>query len=378
MRNPVCLSLFFFLTSCVSPSNQEQNAWRSVPLPNEMGRVSYPNCFTSEDFLYVFGGIDGLGEGPFNNRGFTYDLNQGIWKQWPSSGGPLPKWNASYAFDKDSFYLFGGMEAGKNEPRSDFFRFSFQSMSWTKIPLKHKFKSPARSSLLKLNDEVYLFPADSQTQANGLALLLSGQWIPAPKALKSRSSLVALSSESSLIFWGGFQENKRQGDGFIFDTKTQSWSRIEEYPYLGKRANSQAVLLGNDLYILGGSTADHSEFKAARYSLDTKVWQTLKKPPNLPFSSLRDFQIVKLSEDEILLYGGREVGGARFNPKTFLYKKSSDSWLEIEEHLRPQPTIASCLAPTQHDLVLLGGLKPGSNRLEDNEDLQLLSRELLK
>jgi len=131
----------------------------------------------------------------------------------------------------------------------------------------------------------------------------------------------------------------------VFDPACKRW----EYPHVkGKaprgRSNHSSSVVGDKLYIFGGSVGTISEYETINdfYCLDTTTltWKRLK-PDNMP--SPRVGHKMMAVENLILLFGGGvwtpNRGWVRRYNDTYLYNTTTNTWKKIDTF--PRPSVSS-------------------------------------
>lgn len=114
---------------------------------------------------------------------------------------------------------------------------------------------------------------------------------------------------------------------------------------------SQAVVIGESVYVGGGSTGsgrgELSDFVVFRFDLTKNEWNSL--PP----CSVICFGLVYFMS-ELVLVGGRELGGG-VSSRVCHFKTDTQKW---EEFIPPMPTprMAPCMTATQSALIVAGGM----------------------
>ncbi|MEJ5310678.1 MAG: LuxR C-terminal-related transcriptional regulator [Anaerolineae bacterium] len=123
------------------------------------------------------------------------------------------------------------------------------------------------------------------------------------------------------------------------------WSELTPLPV--RRARMGIAALGDNLYVVGGSSEDGPTGRLDIYNIATALWQTGAPRP----AALANIGIVALSE-KLLVPGGCDASGVP-QAITHLYDPQSDTWSEGAP--LPQPLCAYAL--TEHDgrAYLFGG-----------------------
>lgn len=144
--------------------------------------------------------------------------------------------------------------------------------------------------------------------------------------LKGRFSIIVGAYKSEIVIFGGKDETRRfVFDGEVFDTATDTWSKIESPKFeIGKSGFRGAVVDGK-LFVFGlkGAPTDSSYplNTAAFYDLESRQWTEVSVPSN--FTSLGSF-VVAAAGSRIFIHGlganyFRNARWSIFDPETLLW-----------------------------------------------------------
>ncbi len=190
-------------------------------------RRSYLSCGVYKDYLYVFGGQD-LKEGSYNTMwklSLKIVLDGGTtgWELVNTSGQvPAPISHHNGLINGDSFYVYGGMQAG--ETNEDLYMLNLKTMKWQILGLKDAgAKPPAR------DDHSACFD-----QANG-----------------------------SMFIFGGYVRGGKANDLWKFDIQSQTWENLDKGDYEDQdkqafsdrpspRVGASLTYMNDVLYLFGG------------------------------------------------------------------------------------------------------------------------------
>lgn len=120
----------------------------------------------------------------------------------------------------------------------------------------------------------------------------------APSPLQARERHTAVWTGAEMVVWGGTPHHHGVGDlldGARYDPGTDTWRPMADAPHGTDRSTGQAVMVGGDVVIGGGSgPTGREETQLLRYDLDADRWETFQ-------ASAPVIQLVPTGDDLALL-----------------------------------------------------------------------------
>lgn len=120
----------------------------------------------------------------------------------------------------------------------------------------------------------------------------------APSPLEARERHTAVWTGEEMVVWGGTRHHHGVGglhDGARYDPETDAWRPMAAAPRGTDRSTGQAVMVGGDVVIGGGSgPTGREEARVLRYDLDADRWETFQ-------ASAQVIQLVPTGDDVALL-----------------------------------------------------------------------------
>ena len=213
--------------------------------------------------MYTFGGNGGLVDN-YSNAVLTYPLpfkpENVITSHDSLNNAPQPRSAHSAVVYKNEMYIFGGWNGYQS--LNDFYSLNLDTLEWKQIQSENGPSKRRMHSCAVYNCKMYLF--------------------------------------------GGYDES-RPAESFnelhCFDFETQTW---KEVPCQGKipkgRSRAGAIVVGNNMYIIGGWDRVSHNGEVLRLDLDKFIWSQEKIDTNLKVAQQ---SCVVVDNSWLVMYGGK-------------------------------------------------------------------------
>lgn len=270
-------------------------------------------CFVYREELFVFGGTDK--EGETIREMAALDLRAATWRTVPIAGDiPFGVCGAKIACMSESVLLCGGYFAANGAKTfiSDLFHYSILESRWTRIECENIFHPRADHSVVIMKNELYVIGGVYQKQIFGDMYKLpldSGVWQPIECGPSPRFGHTAVSSDSSIIMFGGWDGNMLHNDLWIFQDggwttvspgKDQMWP-----PPLYRHAS---VMAKDCMYVFGGVTSNQKRLNDLfRFCMKSRTWSLVEvSGPNIPIPRVFHEMVTYQSDVvHLVVFGGR-------------------------------------------------------------------------
>lgn len=191
---------------------------------------------------------------------------------------PTPRTEVAGAVSGERIYIAGGYAPG-GATVDTVEVFDTQSGTWETGPALPVAVNHA--SATSVNDEIYViggYEGTGQGTAKGF-VFRGNTWEPIADMPESRGAAGAAAVDGRIYVAGGVGPNGIARDMFVFDTNTNSWSRLPGPPT--PREHLAVAAFENAVYVLGGRTGGIGTNLAAaeRFDVATQEWSRL---PDLP------------------------------------------------------------------------------------------------
>jgi len=188
----------------------------------------------------------------------------------------------------------------------------------------------------------------------------TNRWRPLPPPPTARGFAVWTGRE--MIGWGGGCCGDAFSDGSAYDPRTNHWRRLPRSPLAGGQ-DPLAVWTGRDLVVFVGNV-DPSTGKpwparlarAAAYDPTTNRWRRIARPP-----APTDGAAAAWDGRELLLVGGVVPGTRRYSQRGFAYDPTTNAWRRIAS--LPSGRSGAVGVWTGSRMVVVGGGAPGARAL---------------
>lgn len=156
-------------------------------------------------------------------------------------------------------------------------------------------------------------------------------WTELPAPPEARVEAATAWTGDELIVWSGYvysgySDEVTQRDGFSFDARTKTWSRIAQSP-LQARSSPASVWTGTELLVWGGAReTGHRAFFAdgAAYAPTTDAWRKL---PPAPISARAPLYV--WTGRELIVWGSALGSEEEIPTDGAAYDPAEDSWRTI-------------------------------------------------
>jgi len=253
-----------------------QNWQEHAAMPTPRSEVY---CAVRDDKITVAGGI---GHFATVDRCETYDTINDIWSQCPA----LPKrlHHVAMASDDKLIYASGGYVSLTFRPDADsaLWALSASDSAWKKVS---QLPYPiGEHTMVQLNSSLYLIGGRANDKAsNAIHQFDLGQqrWITrAPMRVARHSSAAVVVNQEIWILGGrSAKHGSRMTNVEIYDTRTNQWRRGPNLP-VGRGGHS-AVFLNGEIHVFGGEQFDPSVVLDRHdvFNTNTRHWRVEASPP---------------------------------------------------------------------------------------------------
>ncbi len=187
----------------------------------------------------------------------------------------------------------------------------------------------------------FVFDGSSEVWTSTISSLPSG---------KERQYATAFSYSNNGYILGGIDcSNVCLNDLWVYNTLTNLWSALPNFPSQGRQGSCNFVL-NNKAYIIGGKYSNGTiSNEVWEYNITTSTW-TQKN--NLPFAGTFRGVAFQINNIGYTCFGLTNNGN--FNRVIFQYNQSNDSWTAIPNITLPARNYIGC-AVTSNKAFLYGG-----------------------
>lgn len=190
-----------------------------------------------------------------------------MWNTQNIMKGPSKRVSHTATVVGSRLYVFGGQY--QNHYYNDMYIYHLENREWTKVP------SPS-------------------TIGDSAAVC------PTPRCEHS-----AVAVNSRIVYFGGFDGQKRLKDIYVFDTTTLKWMKptIQSKRVPGGRSGHKMVFLHNLVWLFGGIDS-HGTYLNDIYTLNLEKWQWSSVPISGKMPAPRAFHSMDVLKTKIAVYGG--------------------------------------------------------------------------
>lgn len=232
------------------------------------------------DQLYMFGG---MGKHTLNDVN-VFDVNVGSWMAVSTTGSlPHSRCCHSATVVGTNIWIFGGR--GEKKLFNDLHVLSTETKTWKRHPSTKSSPEPrAGHSATLVGHTLYIFGGSTHrgkylnqvVQLDTTTMKWSRPKLKGKNFPAGRAGHIAVGTGSMIIIFGGFNGFEYFNDLFVLSTKTVSWSRIltggsPPQP----RSGHSAVLMGKNMIVVGGCNG--KQFFNDTHILDTENMTWLAK-----------------------------------------------------------------------------------------------------
>ncbi len=251
-----------------------------------------------DDALYVIGGLTNDGR----QKDVWKSTNSGeTWTQITSDAEFAGRWNHQVVVIGDTLYLIGGQD-GFNSYKNDVWQSTNSGKTWEKVTENAGFTPRANHQVVVMDDTLYLIggrdkdvdDSDSDRFRNDVwkstTQGLTWEQLPnAPFAPREDHQVVVMGDTMYLI-GGSVAPDSYKNDVWKF-TDEETWEKVTETAGFTPRANHQVVVMGNTLYLIGGED-DSTRFNDVWESTNSgKTWRQVDTASTL-FTPRDSHQVV--------------------------------------------------------------------------------------
>ncbi|OHS97030.1 hypothetical protein TRFO_36813 [Tritrichomonas foetus] len=292
--------------------------WREQIMPSTPPTIIYSNGSMLQNQTIVFaGGVTSINDKK-KEKSPNVLLNIDDWKLDIDNNGGFSSVGSTIISDKNILYSFGGIRNSQINSNVMYYDFTSpkKQTQWEPYNLiSNEYVITARSFHSAVNYEgmMVVFGGIDKNKSllNDINILTLHNpiWlkifpnkqseIPPPRY--KHSSCIY---KDNLIIHGGSQHHKTIGDLWIFSFETKIWTKIDIK--LISRKNHYIFVFGHNLVILGGSNKTSWLLPTVVVNLDTFSTTEYINFGNT-IDNLIKFSAVKVSNSQILIYGGFDI-----------------------------------------------------------------------
>jgi N-acetylneuraminic acid mutarotase len=304
--------------------------------------------------------VDDSKGSPLNSQITIYDRQGESWRIVDDPSSPRPGNFAAFSISGTAAYIFGGESAHSNAT-ADAFSYELTQGKWTPLSAPETLIPRKQATLTPVGNELILWGGNGPSAVTnwGRFDTITGRWSiqELPAGMPSRVSHSALALDQERLFiWGGFVDQERRGDGFILNIRSGEIVSIPDNPLLPARANARAVLIGDEVFIWGGSPVDGPSQRGAVLQLKDLQWRQLPAIPDQRFEILKGAEIAALGRQGFFLFGGR-FGSEAFNDQLWYLDARTSTWTLIRTDESPPGRMAHCfVALSPNFYAVFGGI----------------------
>ena len=206
-----------------------------------------------------------------------------MWNTQNSLKGPSKRVSHTATVVGSRLYVFGGQY--QNHYYNDMYIYHLENREWTKVPM------PASSAAASSSA-----PGGGGGGSGGEG----GAAMPTPRCEHS-----AVAVNSRIIYFGGFDGQKRLKDLYVFDTTTLKWTKpaIQSKRVPGGRSGHKMVFFHNLVWLFGGIDS-HGTYLNDIYTLNLEKWQWSSVPIEGKMPAPRAFHSMDVLKTKIAVFGG--------------------------------------------------------------------------
>ncbi len=183
---------------------------------------------------------------------------------------------------------------------------------------------------------------------------------PYPNMPNARVSAAAVSYQQFLVVAGGYDQSKRDLNTVnILNSSTKQWVTAAPLPTACYQLSP--ALVGDTLYLLGGSSGNHTPSKKMfSTSISALISQTTSSsrapPPNWDVTDTKLARSTAVSlNNSLLAVGGRDDSG-KDSSAIYHYDPQSKRWTKVGD-VPSALCLCSCTALPSGELMVLGGFE---------------------
>jgi N-acetylneuraminic acid mutarotase len=263
--------------------------------------------------------------------------------------------NAGGALVGDDLYVIGG--SSTSGPRSLTEVYDTQGNIWraaAALPVGLE-----QFGIATDGDEIYVAGGYETTGAEGthdresnsfwIFDVSSGAWSSGPDMPGSRVGLSLACVDGKVYAIGGRGPNAARI--FVYDLGKKSWS-ISRISNPSPRADSAVVVVGDAVYVIGGSSGNGASARVDIFDVGRGVW---RNGPAMP--SPREGHVAALLDGQIHVSGGQSISPPKSYPDHFVLNLKTGKWSKAAP--LPMARHGSIAAGTRGKFFVVGGA-PGA------------------
>lgn len=244
----------------VSPDQRINQVWaydpaedtwtRKADIPVPSGIVAHGAARALEGFIYVFGGVSGVGaEAQVLNTTWVYDIAGDAWTR--RADLPSPRYGAAVALVGGRFIVAGGatlseplMETLLYDPNAD----TYTPRANLPIPL---YRIHGEAVVAKDILEVHVFAGGFNGRNHLIYDPIADQWRRAVMMPIGQTDPAVVQVNEKFYVIGGVPPALTTAIGQIYDARRREWRLLG--PLLpGPTNNTSGTNIGNTIYVIGG------------------------------------------------------------------------------------------------------------------------------
>ncbi|XP_030065977.1 kelch-like protein 41 [Microcaecilia unicolor] len=244
-----------------------------VALAEQIPR-NHSSIVTKSNQVYIIGGLyvdEDNKDHPLQSYFFQLDSIAGEWVGLP----PLPSARCLFGLGETDglLYAVGGKDLQSEEPLDSVMCYDFKTVTWTEVK-----KLPIKlfgHSVVSCNGVIYCLggKTDDKKCTNRVFMYnpKKGDWKDIPPMRTGRSMCGVTVHKGKIFVVGGVTEDGLTASVEVFDTATNKWEGLAEFPQ--ERSSINLVSMAGSLYAIGGFAMIQLESKEYVPSEVNDVWK---------------------------------------------------------------------------------------------------------
>jgi N-acetylneuraminic acid mutarotase len=170
--------------------------------------------------------------------------------------------------------------------------------------------------------------------------------------------MASIGQKKALLF-GGFYNNKKIGDTWIFDLDKNEWQEIKcKNKPIARSGFGMVQITEKRVLLFGGIDNEFNTYNDFWYfDLDSLNWTEMILEDTLPVSQIERFGMAKINENEVIIYGGMEYkdDGSDFNNKSYIFNFHNKKWKSVAKDVVGSGRYDTYFTKLDNKVLLFGG-----------------------
>jgi N-acetylneuraminic acid mutarotase len=343
--------------------NPATDSWQTTSTANApIARSVHTAVWTGSEMIIWAGAIGNFADSV--NTGGRYDPTTDTWTTTSTANAPQARSYHSAVWTGSEMIVWGGANntkfdtGGKYDPSTD----TWVPTSTTNAPVGrflHTAVWTGTEMIVWGGRAVRPFNSDGPSNTGGCYNPNTNSWttITLTNAPVSRESHTAVWTGTTMIVWGGWNENVTfLNTGGIYNPDTDSWTPTSTGNAPAARSKHSAVWAGKQMIIWGGLPLFNGWLSTlGRYNPATDSWAPDTTPAN------RNFHTAVWTGSEMIMWGGENGyfdlnSGAKYSPAT-------DSWTPTSTTSAPASRTSHAAVWSGTEMIIWGGFSDSAGAL---------------